>query len=127
MNRFVSKFCHVRVSTMDYFVNQRPKQYSKCCLLDCESHTLRNKDNLSFFTFPADPFRLAVWISNSKCDKLRTIPDLAGNTKYRLCSLHFETIMFANFQKNRLYGDAVPTLFDNNDTQHVDESVTNTD
>jgi len=37
---------------------------------------------------------------------------LAVNTKYRLCSLHFEADMFSNFQKNRLKSEAIPTLFD---------------
>ncbi|CAI6353718.1 unnamed protein product [Macrosiphum euphorbiae] len=106
---------------MEFLVNKRSKQYSKCCLTNCRSHIL-NKDELSFFTFPKDPARCAVWIENCKCDQLKSTNNLPANTKYRICSLHFETDMFSNFQKNRLKPEAVPTLFDAMKIEYVDES-----
>ncbi|KAL4089028.1 hypothetical protein QTP88_024106 [Uroleucon formosanum] len=105
---------------MEDFVNKRAKQYSKCCLTNCKSHIL-NKDTISFFTFPKEPVRCAVWIENCKCDQLNSINNLAANTKYRICSLHFETDKFSNFQKNRLKPEAVPTLFDTMEVEFVDE------
>lgn len=50
---------------------------------------------------------------------------MAANTKYRVCSLHFETDMFSNFQKNRLKPEAVPTLFDAMEDECVDEPKNN--
>ncbi|KAL4148350.1 hypothetical protein QTP88_002614 [Uroleucon formosanum] len=111
---------------MEIFVNKRAKQYSKCCLTNCKSHIL-NKDTISFFTFPKEPAICAVWIENCKCDPLKSINNLAANTKYRICSLHFETDMFSNFQKNRLKPEAVPTLFDTMEVEFVDESKNNDD
>jgi len=49
----------------------------------------------------------------------------AANTKYRVCSLHFESDMFSNFQKNRLKPEAVPTLFDTMEVECVDDSKNN--
>ncbi|KAL4122944.1 hypothetical protein QTP88_015185 [Uroleucon formosanum] len=69
----------------------------------------------------------AVWIENCKCDQLKSINNLAANTKYRICSLHFETDMFSNFQKNRLKPEAVPTLFDTMEVEFVDEPKNNDD
>ncbi|XP_025412762.1 52 kDa repressor of the inhibitor of the protein kinase-like, partial [Sipha flava] len=111
---------------MEYFVNKRGKQYSKCCLTNCKSHML-NKDSLSFFTFPKDRARRADWIKNCKSNKLNTIDNLAANTKHRVCSLHFETDMFSNLKKNRLKPYAVPTLFDALEVERVDESKNNDD
>jgi len=58
---------------------------------------------------------------------LKTIKNLAVNTKYRLCSLHFEADMFSNFQKNRLKSEAIPTLFDAIEVECVDEPDKNDD
>ncbi|XP_016661913.1 uncharacterized protein LOC107884423 [Acyrthosiphon pisum] len=105
---------------MELFVNKRAKQYSRCCLINCKSHIL-DKETISFFTFPKEPARCAVWIENCKCDHLKSINNLAANTKYRVCSLHFETNMFSNFQKNRLKPESVPTLFDSMEVDRVDK------
>ncbi|KAL4092242.1 hypothetical protein QTP88_026776 [Uroleucon formosanum] len=72
-------------------------------------------------------FKCAVWIENCKCDQLKSINNLASNTEYRICSLHFETDMFSNFQKNRLKPEAVPTLFDTMEVEFVDEPKNNDD
>ncbi|XP_060869340.1 uncharacterized protein LOC132944155 [Metopolophium dirhodum] len=111
---------------MEFIVNKRAKQYSKCCLINCKSHIL-NKETISFFTFPKEPARCAVWIENCKCDHLKSINNLAANTKYRVCSLHFETNMISNFQKNRLKPEAIPTLFDAMGVDRVDEPKNNDD
>lgn len=52
---------------------------------------------------------------------------MAINTKYHICSSHFETIMFSNFQKNRLKPDAVPTLFGAMKVECVDDPKNNDD
>lgn len=109
----------------EFYIHKRPKQYAKCYITNCKSHLMVDKESLSFFLFPKDPVRSAMWIKNSKCDELKSISNLGSNQKYRLCSLHFESKMFSNFQRNQLYKDAIPTLFDVDSKQCVNEPVTN--
>ncbi len=54
-----------------------------------------------------------LWLEKCNCRSLMLIDPVILNKKYRLCSLHFEDIMFSNFQKNRLKADAIPTIFGN--------------
>ncbi|KAL5232773.1 hypothetical protein ACI65C_012950 [Semiaphis heraclei] len=62
----------------------------KCCIPGCSSKRKHNSSLTpkSYFSFSKDDTR-----------------------KYRLCSLHFEDIMFSNYQKNRIKPDAIPTIF----------------
>lgn len=102
-----------------------------CAASNCSSNSLQNKD-LSFFRFPKDEkmytisfiylysfflilffYRRKIWIQNCKRPDL-----LSKNPHYlyqnrRLCSLHFEDIMFKNQYRTRLLPQAFPTLFNN--------------
>lgn len=66
--------------------------------------------SLTYSSF--DIFRCAIWINRCGVEHLKSIDPALVNKKYRLCADHFEDTMYANFQKNRLKSDAVPTLFD---------------
>lgn len=70
-------------------------------------------------------YRCAVWIDKCGLPRLKTIAVL--NKKYKLCSLHFESSMFRNKQKNRLKFDAVPTLFENLPQQQTFENHVSND
>uniref|UniRef100_A0A2S2PN30 Repressor of the inhibitor of the protein kinase n=1 Tax=Schizaphis graminum TaxID=13262 RepID=A0A2S2PN30_SCHGA len=85
---------------------------SKCALSFCKNIFMETggEGQLSFFSFPKDPVRCAIWVEN--CDS-KYLPKVAVhnlNRRYKLCSLHFEDRMF-DFQKKRLLPNAVPTLF----------------
>lgn len=51
------------------------------------------------------------WTVNSRRADLLKKDAKYLNKNCRICSVHFEEVMFANFLKNRLKPDAVPTLF----------------
>lgn len=58
--------------------------------------------------------RCASWIEKCNPDNLPTVHTSDLHKTYKLCGLHFENAMFSNFQKNRLYPHATPTLFNGN-------------
>ncbi|XP_025419052.1 52 kDa repressor of the inhibitor of the protein kinase-like isoform X2 [Sipha flava] len=81
----------------------------RCSVRFCNRKT-SDKD-LSFFNYPADVERRALWIK--ACETQRKV---SFNPKYqnsfRVCGDHFEKHMFLNqITKNRLVFNAVPTLF----------------
>ncbi|VVC33568.1 Zinc finger, C2CH-type [Cinara cedri] len=82
--------------------------YCKSCYVKCH-----NNEQVSFFEFPKNSFMCAIWVEKCNAKYLPTtdLTDLSKN--YKLCSLHFEDKMFANFQKNRLFVHAIPSLFQN--------------
>ncbi|XP_060841869.1 uncharacterized protein LOC132922394 isoform X3 [Rhopalosiphum padi] len=87
---------------------------SKCALSFCKNICIETggEGQLSFFSFPKDPVRCAIWVEN--CDS-KYLPKVAVHNlsrRYKLCSLHFEDRMF-DFQKKGLLSNAVPTLFKN--------------
>lgn len=80
----------------------------RCSVKFCQSKaSFRNK---SFFSYPKEPNRLKVWITN--CDTNHLAEALLKSNNYRVCADHFEETMFLNSTtKNRLVHDAVPRLF----------------
>ncbi|XP_003241938.1 uncharacterized protein LOC100572587 [Acyrthosiphon pisum] len=106
--------------------------YTRCALSFCKNTYKRTaeEDQLSFFRFPEDPVRCAIWVENCDSKYLPNVDFENLNKRYKLCSVHFEHRMF-NFQKNRLLSNAVPTLFKNKPpvtttvtSQNVYETIT---
>ncbi|KAL4130808.1 hypothetical protein QTP88_008190 [Uroleucon formosanum] len=88
--------------------------YTRCALSFCKSTYKRtaDEDQISFFRFPEDTVRCAIWVKNCESKYLPIVDYENLNKRFKLCSLHFEDRMF-NFRKNRLLSNAVPTLFKN--------------
>ncbi|XP_050426085.1 THAP domain-containing protein 11-like [Adelges cooleyi] len=102
---------------------QSQKSPSRNCSLTkktgvrCSVKQCKNKQastlNLSYFTFPKDPERCAVWIKNCNHTHLSDVKDPRTIPRsYRVCGEHFENKMFLNNNvRNKLTHFAVPTLF----------------
>ncbi|XP_026813395.1 uncharacterized protein LOC113553979 isoform X1 [Rhopalosiphum maidis] len=85
---------------------------SKCALSFCKNIFMETggEGQLSFFSFPKNPVRCAIWVENYDSKYLPKVAVHNLSRRYKLCSLHFEDRMF-DFQKKGLLSNAVPTLF----------------
>ncbi|XP_022190251.1 52 kDa repressor of the inhibitor of the protein kinase isoform X2 [Nilaparvata lugens] len=81
-----------------------------CSAPNCHRNS-NSYPGMTFFRFPKDDERARKWIVNCKRQDLFGKDANYLHQNLKLCSLHFEDKMIANFLKNRLKPDAVPTLF----------------
>jgi len=81
----------------------------KCANPICGSKMAHDR-SVSYFSFPKDPARCAVWIKHCGL----TVPlAIVIQKQFKLCGKHFETKMFLNDLRNRLQPNAIPTLLAN--------------
>ncbi|PNF25817.1 hypothetical protein B7P43_G11750 [Cryptotermes secundus] len=89
-----------------------------CSVPGCKSNSKEHAD-LSFFRFPKDEERSKIWsIACGREDLLQKDASYCY-INCKICGLHFEDVMFLNFEKNRLKKDAVPILFKDDATSDV--------
>ncbi|KAJ8957507.1 hypothetical protein NQ318_020540, partial [Aromia moschata] len=82
-----------------------------CTVKGCFKRTGTDTE-LSFFRFPKDPARSAIWVKNCGRDDLMKSTPANLHSAYVVCNLHFEKDMFSSLLMNRLKKNSVPTLFD---------------
>lgn len=81
-----------------------------CSVPGCKSNS-KEHTNLSFFRFPKDTERSKIWSTACGRKDLLQKDSTYCYINCKICGLHFENVMFLNFEKNRLKKYAVPTLF----------------
>ncbi|XP_039287826.1 52 kDa repressor of the inhibitor of the protein kinase-like [Nilaparvata lugens] len=81
-----------------------------CSAPGCTQNSKKDS-KMTFFRFPKQKERARIWVANSGREDLEGKDANYLYENCKLCSLHFQKNMFANFMKNRLKEDAVPTLF----------------
>ncbi|XP_044762627.1 uncharacterized protein LOC123319767 isoform X2 [Coccinella septempunctata] len=75
--------------------------------IHCKSNS-RTNPNYSFFRFPKDPKRCAIWKTLIKEDKIKDFTPEQCYNRFRLCCKHFENKMFVHETKTQLKKNAVP-------------------
>ncbi|KAK5646256.1 hypothetical protein RI129_004720 [Pyrocoelia pectoralis] len=88
-----------------------------CCVKYCANNDKNNR-NISFFRFPKEYERCNKWIRNCGRTDLAEKGSDYCYAAIRICSAHFEDVMFASLLKNRLCRNAVPTLFNSIRNSH---------
>lgn len=82
----------------------------KCSVPFCNNRRQSHEQSLSFFSYPNDDDRRAVWMAN--CGTQHLADKLSIVRSYRVCGSHFEDRMFLNTStKCKLTQNAVPTIF----------------
>ncbi|GJQ84384.1 hypothetical protein Trydic_g3862 [Trypoxylus dichotomus] len=103
-------FFYYRTKMCSYGNREKRTNPHICAVQNCYINSLNN-EGYSMFGFPKDEQRIIVWINNSGREDL-LVKDLTKVSKNTfICGKHFEDKMFANYLRNRLKRDAVPTLF----------------
>ncbi|KAG8225334.1 hypothetical protein J437_LFUL005348 [Ladona fulva] len=88
-----------------------------CSAINC-SNSSKKTDEISFFRFPKEevrihsPSRSRKWVIATRRQDLLGKSSAYLYNNCRICSNHFEDVMFLNNMKNRLHSHAVPKLFD---------------
>ncbi|GAB6025157.1 hypothetical protein CHUAL_014016 [Chamberlinius hualienensis] len=108
----------MNVTTLNLKEVKRKVTRRYCSAFNCRVKNIEFPE-LSFFRFPKDEERCKQWVINSHRTDL-----LDKDAEYlfrnvRLCSLHFTDEMFSNEEKNRLRNIAVPTIFNDETTEHT--------
>ncbi|KAL4104181.1 hypothetical protein QTP88_019490 [Uroleucon formosanum] len=79
--------------------------YANKCILESCGKKKTSNETISFFPFPEDPARCAIWLKNCKLSA-----DILSIKNIKICGKHFESKMFLNNLKNKLQPHAIPKL-----------------
>ncbi|KAF6209989.1 hypothetical protein GE061_015744 [Apolygus lucorum] len=99
-------------------LKRKSAQGINCVAPGCRSK-IGGSTLIHFFKFPADPERFKLWCTNAKRHDLALLDPEVVRERYKVCSLHFEQDTLAPGRNDKLVNDAVPTIFNDNDSDGV--------